>query len=197
MINATTIFTNCVLFCCFFFSLFISGCSTLGYEESYDSAQTAYGKLNPNAPAETIQWGQFAGKWDCISRDLVDSIWYENKATWKWEYILGGHAILNEWWQEDTSPNPPSKEYYATGVFIVNRETKLWEAVVLNTRPHKISSKFEAEYKDSTIQMHDGTGTWLVTFYDITKDSFEWKYEVLRSKGVWSPISTISATRRL
>ncbi len=160
-----------------------------------------YGEINPNAPKETEQWGQLAGDWDCISLDLnmnskSEGEWYSNRATWKWEYVLGGHAMLNQWWQEDTSPNPISKEYFATGIFIFNPKTSKWEAVVMNSRPHKISTKFEAEYKDETIQMHDGTGKWLVTFYDIKENSFQWKYEILTDSGQWKPISKITAKRR-
>jgi len=161
----------------------------------------SYGKINPNAPKETGQWGQLAGEWDCISMDLdtrnkTEAKWYSNRATWKWEYVLGGHAVLNQWWQEDTSPNPITKEYFATGMFIFNPKTTKWEAVVMNSRPHKISPKFEAEYRDGTIQMHDGTGKWLVTFYDIQENSFQWKYEILSDNGEWEPISKISAKRK-
>lgn len=184
----------------------ISGCDSdikNNIEKSgYNQFRTSdFGRLNPLAPPETKQWGQFAGVWDCISRDLDmrddKEEWYDNKAIWKWEYVLGGHAILNQWWQEDRSPNPVTEEFFATGIFIFNPKTRLWEAVVLNSRPHKISPKFQAEYKDEKIKMHDGTGKWLVTFYDIKQNSFEWKYEVLTKNGDWKSISKISAVRKL
>lgn len=161
-----------------------------------------FGTINPNAPSETIQFGKLVGKWDCISRDLDDTDkenpkWISNKAKWKWEYVLGGHALLNNWWQEDNSPNATIKEYFATGIFIFNSKTKLWEIVVLNSKPHKISPKFQAELKEDEIQMHDGTGKWLVTFYNIKKNSFQWKYEILAETGQWKSISEINAVRKI
>jgi len=163
--------------------------------------KTKYGVLNPHAPKQTIEFGQLVGLWDCVSKDLVENkggakTWYTNKAKWKWEYILGGHAILNRWWQEDTSPNPITKEYFASGVFIVNPKTSLWEVVIMNSRPHKLSPKFQASYNDSEITMHDGTGKWLVTFFEIKENSFEWKYEVLNENNEWKSISKISAVRQ-
>ena len=160
-----------------------------------------FGELNPMAPKETEQWGQLAGEWECISKDLDmrdknNPQWYSNKATWAWEYVLGGHAVFNRYWQEDNSPNQATKEFFATGIFIFNPKTSLWEAVVLNTRAHRISSKFQAEYKDGKITMHDGTGKWQVTFFDITETSFEWKYEILNEDGSWKSISEISAKRK-
>ena len=111
--------------------------------------------------------------------------------------MLGGHAVLNQWWQEDISPNPRTKEFFATGIFIFNPETNQWEAVVLNSRPHRISPKFQAKYENGNIQMHDGSGKWLVTFFDIQKESFEWKYEVIAEDGSRKSISEISAKRKL
>ncbi|MEQ9424726.1 MAG: hypothetical protein RJQ09_09935 [Cyclobacteriaceae bacterium] len=153
--------------------------------------------LNTNAPAETAQIGQLIGLWNCVSKDLVDSVWYENKALWKWEYTLGGHAVLNHWWQEDNSLNAPTLEYFANGIFIFNKDAKSWEAVILNSRPHKISPKFQLDYVDKEIRMHDGRGTWLVSFFNIAKDAFDWKYEIKKADGTWGKISEISAVRKV
>ena len=167
-----------------------------------NSNEYDYGVINPNAPEQTLEFGQFAGLWDCISKDLVRNedgtkTWYTNNAIWKWEYILGGHALMNRWWQEDNSPNAITKEYFATGIFIFNPKTNLWEAVIMNSRPHQLSPKFQASYNDGKIIMHDGTGNWQVTFFDIKENSFEWKYDVLTESREWEPISKISAKRKL
>ncbi|MEO9966883.1 MAG: hypothetical protein ABJF11_13890 [Reichenbachiella sp.] len=182
----------------FSYILAVAGCQQ-PVSESVNK-QIDYGKLNPDAPKETIQLGQLVGEWQCLSKDLVtikpdSSVWYENDATWTWEYTLGGHALINHWWQEDNSPTARTAEYFAAGIFIVNPETHLWEAVVMNSRPHKLSPKFEMEYIDQTLQMHDGTGQWLVTFYDIGEQSFEWKYELIDEQGHRKTISRISAQR--
>jgi len=151
----------------------------------------------PSGAAEDLEpFSNLIGNWDCASEDLVDSVWYKNKALWSWEYVLGGHAILNHWWQEDNSLNAPSAEYFANGIFIRNKETNEWEAVVMNSRPHKLSPKFKFEIEKDEIKMHDGSGSWHVIFFDISENSFEWKYEVFTSKQEWVPISRISAKRR-
>ncbi|SHH08977.1 hypothetical protein [Flagellimonas flava] len=183
-----------------------TSCTTQGKEKTAETAglnhmTKDYGSLGKDAPKETEQWGQLAGEWECISKDLdrrdkENPQWYSNRATWQWEYVLGGHAVLNRYWQEDNSPNPVTKDFFATGIFIFNPKTSLWEAVVLNTRAHRISSKFQASFKDGKIEMHDGSGTWLVTFFNIKKNSFDWKYEVLKEDGGWKSISEISAKRK-
>lgn len=145
---------------------------------------------------DQIPFSGLIGSWDCVSEDLVDSVWYQNKAFWRWEYILGGHAILNHWWQEDNSLNALTDEYYANGFFIRNKETDQWEAVVMNSRSHKLSPKFKLEFQGTLIKMHDGSGQWQVTFYEITDDSFMWKYEILAANNEWKPISKIIATRK-
>ena len=185
-------------------TLVFIGCESPSMKEEtgdFVSKTQDYGEIHPNAPKKTIQWGQLAGDWQCISKDLdlrsgYDEKWYSNKATWRWQYILGGHAVFNEWWQEDTAPNPATPEFFAAGMFIVNPETNEWEAVVINSRPHKIPPKFEAQYENGKIRMHDGTGKWQVTFFDITKNSFEWKYEIRTKSGDWKSISEISAKRK-
>ncbi len=193
--------TTPLVICCFF--TLILSCSDNRVRKIKEKVEQTYPEnvgLNPKAPEQTRQFGQLSGLWKCISEDLVKApdgsyTWYKNNATWKWEYVLGGHAVLNQWWQEDTSPNPPTKEYFATGIFIYNPKTTLWEIVVLNSRPHKISPKFQATYKDNEIHMHDGTDTWMVTFYEIKTNSFKWKYEVIDSIGNRKVISRISAQR--
>lgn len=180
----------------FFILIFIlASCSSGEYlDERFGyTEQLPLGKPNPHE--ESAPFAKLIGSWVCVSRDVVDSTWYDNKAAWKWEYILGGHAVLNHWWQEDNSPKAPTQEYFANGIFIRNKDTNHWEAVIVNSRPHKLSPRFQLDLKGNEIHMSDGTGKWLVTFYDITEDSFEWKYEVLNKEGIWTPISEISAVK--
>ncbi len=157
-------------------------------------------KPHPDAPMETEQFGQLVGKWECISkdkttRDMTDTVWYENNATWEWGYVLGGHAVQNHWWQENTAPDAKVKDFFATGIFIFNPDSNLWETIVIGSRAHKIPGKFQAEYNDGKINMHDGTEKWLVTFYDMQKNSFNWKYEIPAENGDWVSISEINAVR--
>ncbi len=177
--------------------LFIS-CNSSPKSEEESQVDITKFSFKPSGIEDDMEpFSRLVGNWDCISEDMVDSVWYENKALWRWEYTLGGHAILNHWWQEDNSVNPPSKEYFANGIFIRNRETNIWEAVVMNSRPHRLSSKFRIDTEKETIKMHDGSGTWQVVFFDIHENSFRWKYEVLTSKNEWIPISRIHAKRNL
>lgn len=164
------------------------------------STTNIFTKPNPSAPPETIQLDKLIGEWNCISDDLVtidgdSSVWFANKATWRWEYMLGGHALLNHWWQEDNSPNSISKEYYVAGIFIFNPDDGFWEAAIMNSRLHKISPKFQLHHQSDRLEMHDGSGKWLATFFNITTNTFEWKYEVLADDNQWKAISKIHAKR--
>lgn len=162
----------------------------LGYFDEFP-----FGYYNNGEPLAERALHRLVGNWSCTSFDLIDDVWYENQAYWKWEYILGGHAVLNHWWQEDNSPQSPTPTYFANGIFIFNKQNEQWEAVILNSRPHQISPKFQVDTYPDKITMHDGTETWLVTFYDITEHSFNWKYEVPDNNAVWKPISKIVASR--
>ncbi|WP_298899094.1 hypothetical protein [uncultured Psychroserpens sp.] len=171
-------------------------------ENNNDPYNYDYGMINPEAPKQTIEFGQLVGLWDCVSKDLVkdengNEKWYTNKAFWKWEYILGGHAILNNWWQEDNSPNAVTKEYFASGVFIFNPETALWEITVMNSRPHKLSSQFQGNRMDDNLKISDTTKTWQITFHNITNDSFQWKYDIVTEEGNWKTLSEISAKKTI
>lgn len=152
-------------------------------------------KVNKNSPKETKQLSWLLGKWDCVSEDLLNSVWYTNKASWEWHYILDGHALQNHWWQENNNPAALVKEYFVTGIFIFNPNSKLWEAIIIGSRKHKIPHKFTAVFKNKTFVMSDHTKTWRVTFYDIQEKQFHWKYETLTKEKKWLTISKITAKR--
>lgn len=157
--------------------------------------------LNPLAPKETVQWGRLVGEWECISKDLMqDGSWHTSKASWTFKYAVDGFAILDIWKEkaEDKTNNTIrlGRDFTGWNIRIYNPKTKKWECIWIDNRTNTISAKWEAYEKDGDLVMHDGSGTWQITFHDITEDSFKWKYEIKNNDSQsWKTTSVIKATK--
>ena len=155
-----------------------------------------YGELNKSAPIETGQWSKLIGDWDCISMDLVEEDWIENKATWTWKYILDGYAVQDFWYQEDKDPNSKMKNFYGTNLRIYNPIKKIWEISWLNNKAMKIAPLF-AKKEGDKILLFDEKHSFEVRFYEMKQNSFKWKAELINETGKRTLISEIFGARRM
>ena len=157
-----------------------------------------YGELNPNAPKETLQFGQLVGNWQCImSNRMPDDTWNENRADWKWTYILNGYAIQDFWLNHaDTIRNPKGKDLYGTNIRIYSTRQKKWLNSWTENGSNSMTSLWEASAnEDGSINMHDGTGNWVIKFYNIKEDSFDWVWDFKQEDGTMKTMSKIKAVR--
>jgi len=159
-----------------------------------DKAAASYkafnpGKLNPDAPPETEQFGQLVGVWDAtLTVRNRDGTWSENKikAEWRWYYILDGHAIQDDWIVSPSNDQPTnSPPSLGTNIRIYNSKEKAWEMAWIDNRVRKLTT-FKAVYEDGKIIINSNNARGQQirnTFHNITKDSFDWQQEWTLDEG--------------
>lgn len=163
-----------------------------------------FGKLHPKAPPETEQFGQLAGIWECTNSAFFQGRWVSGwKATWAWKYILDGFAVQDLWIQKEIDLPPPAaglkRDLAGTNMRLYNPQTKRWE-IMWFTNANNSSTIIYAEQQGDAIVMKPEAATnspqRRITFYGITRESFEWKSEVLQEDGeTWQATTKISAKR--
>ncbi|MDJ0654429.1 MAG: hypothetical protein QNJ40_09770 [Xanthomonadales bacterium] len=155
---------------------------------------------HPDAPEQLKQYGQLQGDWLCRgSNPQPDGSWQENPnppASWSWYYVLDGYAIQDVWKPGD------GKSPWGTNLRTYDAETGKWN-MVWATQQQARFDEFSAEFVDGNIVM---TGqrwarpafqahTARITFHNIQKEHFDWKYEVAAADGSWSEFSRLSCDR--
>ncbi len=182
-----------------------------GYAGQSQSASTqattqkdfAPGRLNPSAPPETEMLGQLAGIW--LVEQTVrnrDGSWSDKKtyAEWRWYYILDGHAVQDDWIApppDDTSSKAP--RFFGTNIRIYTPEEKQWMMAWIDTSGRRLATYTAVNEGGKVIMTgHEASGRMARnTFYNITKDSFDWMKEWTTDEGkTWFAVSRIHGTRR-
>jgi hypothetical protein len=140
---------------------------------------SGFGKRNPQAPPETVQFDFIVGAWDCATRFLKPdaSGYVEGKARWIGYYILDGWAIQDDW----IGIRPDGSESHGTNIRSFNQRTGKWDNRWLPAG--SLAWKyFESEQKDDTMVMIGGEGTDARgdfidrnVFYDISADRWSWR----------------------
>lgn len=175
-----------------------------------DNSEYPFGRLHPDAPPETEQFGQLVGVWECMNVANVNGQWIAGwPATWVWKYILDGFAVQDLWFQAEENLPPPSAnlghDLAGTNVRIYLPARQKWEiAWFVNSKNANGQSNstlyIEAEYKDGQIIMHpknqSGDRIRRIVFHNITQDSFDWKSEISEDGGeTWQAQFKIEAKR--
>lgn len=63
-----------------------------------DNSESAWGKLNPEAPRELARFAFLVGRWRCeASLKMDEGKWVQFHATWVGRFILDGYAIADEY----------------------------------------------------------------------------------------------------
>jgi len=155
-------------------------------------------KLNPDAPDETESLGQLVGTWD-IDQSIInsDGTWGDRKvkAKWKWYYILYGHAIQDDWITFDSLDN---EIVTGTNIRIYNSEEKQWYMAWIDKANRRLAT-FTAVNDNGKVIM-DGTnakGRHIKnTFFNISKNEFDWKQEWTLDEGkTWIVVTKIHGVR--
>jgi len=144
-----------------------------------------YGKSNPKAPKETMQYGQLVGEWDIDVSNLTrEGDWIEDKANWKFTYILDGYAIQDFWTKPAKASDNETKDYLGTNIRIYNPETKKWKCTWVENGSNDLNGVWTSYQNDKAeLILHDETKKWEIKFYNITKTSFDWKWDFKLDDG--------------
>ncbi|MEZ5473284.1 MAG: hypothetical protein R3E90_16060 [Marinicella sp.] len=120
-------------------------------------------------------------------------------ASWHFYPILNGHAIQDDWISPPlTQAEPANGRQYGTNIRIFNPKENRWEMAWASVKGQKVDT-FVATEQDRKIIM---TGLFngqnsRITFYDIKKDSFNWKLEFQQSDQSWHEVYRIKGKRSL
>lgn len=170
-----------------FFTLFLMSINIMGMAqsslESYVYEPTKdhpFGRLNPEAPPQTADFGPMIGLSDCKSltrnangewlKDTVDVIW-------RYKYILNGMAVQDETLKEDGIHTSSIRQY--------DKSAKKWYVTFFSSAvPSASPGTWKGEKKDNEIILYNeqkapnGTdGFYKITFHDISEKGFNWKGE--------------------
>jgi len=154
--------------------------------------------LNPDAPVETEMLGQLVGTWDATQSIINrDGSWgEETHSIWNWYYILGGHAIQDDWITIDSLKK---KTVTGTNIRIYNPEENQWHMAWIDKTNRRLAT-FTAVNDDGTVVM-DGTnakGRYIKnTFFNISENEFDWKQEWTFDEGEnWVVVAKIHCKRK-
>lgn len=157
------------------------------------------GKLNPDAPKETAQFGQLAGIWNAeqTSRNK-DGTWSEKTtdAEWRWYYILDGHAIQDDWYSPDSTN---TLQWVGTNIRIYNPDEKQWHMAWIDKTNRRLAT-FTAtlEHDEIIMQGTNAKGRKIRNiFSDISAESFNWTQQWTLDGGKsWVEVARIHCTRK-
>ena len=109
-----------------------------------------YGKAHPDAPPEMSQYAFLIGDYRIEARAWRDGSWTEGfqAARWNGRYILGGMAIMDEWF--DSPPDEDPSTIRGVNIRMYNPETERWHLMWQYTKDKavtELSSKVETDGK--------------------------------------------------
>ncbi len=149
-------------------------------QRQYDfepSKEFPYGKINPNAPEQLVDFAPLIGKCECTSESRnPDQTWAKPiKMTWKFKYIMNGMAIQDETLKEDGKHSGSIRQfnkdslkwyvhYYSSGspvsVLPAWEGTKKTEGNIVLYRKQKAPNGMDGFYR--------------LTFYAINDKGYKW-----------------------
>lgn len=142
---------------------------------TYDAAEEyPFGRLNPEAPEDTSQFGFMIGNFNCSDSLLTQGQWKASKATWNSAFILNGHAVKDTYRNED---------FAGTSIRFYNSKKKKWDVYFFGM-PGGHTGLWEGEQEGNQMimrQLRKGPNGEQIesrlTFYNIRDNSFDWKGE--------------------
>lgn len=159
-------------------------------QDDYEaSPQHPYGRLNPDAPPETKQFGFLIGSFECKDRVLnpADGKWFDMNAVRRAEYVLNGHAI------QDKNYN---NIIVSTNIRIYDAINKEW--IVSYFKTPFGTGVWKGNFKDGKPELIKGDnkdGSRL-SFFDISENGYSWKGEYLK-EGKVIPFWEFSCKRKI
>ena len=158
-------------------------------QDEYEAdSQNPFGRLNPNAPPETQQFGFLIGSFECKDKILnpATGTWFDMKAIRGAQYVLNGHAIQDKNYNNIiVSTNiriyDPVKREWIVSYFKAPFGIGVWKG---NFKDGRFEGFKDEENPDSVL-----------TFYDISEKGYSWKGELLKD-GKRSLFWEFSCTRK-
>ena len=142
-------------------------------------------RVNPGAPPETAQYGFMVGEFDCAItyKSYQDGEWVVSRtgrASWDARYIMNGHAILDEFRDENGDTN--------VDVRVFDAENKHWlvHYTTANPAAGQIHQANEVDGKMVMLSPREANGfayTERISFEPQGPDSYRWTQEIVYSES--------------
>jgi len=167
-----------------------------------------FGKSNPDAPAETAQFGQLAGLWKITNHSLYQGRWYSGfDAYWVWKYSMDGFGVLDLWFQPDENQppvNPLPRDLQFTQMRTYDPSTGQWWIGFSSNKGSQAAAPVSGAY-DGVMEeggelvmtprgAQTGKPTRIV-FSEMKPTSFKWRFETQQEDGSWLCVSKMDAVR--
>lgn len=174
-----------------------------------DPGEHPFGRLHPEAPPETEQYGRLAGVWYTENKALHQGTWYCCwHAVWAWKYVIDGFAVQDYWFQleKDLPPvTPLGRNSSLTQLRVFQPDSGTWSVSFVNNRAGAggpVRGSFLSREEEGTMVMWppkpDDPGAPLrrIVFYDISRDHWRWRFERSEDGGrSWQVRTRIEAYR--
>ena len=185
----------------FFTLLLLCLTFSLSAQNEYEiSIENPYGKVNPNAPAQTADFAPLIGLCDCTSTSRnPDGTWaVAVNMTWQWKYIMNGMAVQDETLKADGKHSGSIRQY--------NSDSLRWyvhyyaSTTAVSTLPTWEGNKTEdgkiVFYRERKAP-NGMDGFYRLSFYDIDEKGYKWVGEwVNTTETIVYPTWRISCARR-
>ncbi len=182
-----------------FFLFFFASLISWGQGEYEPSDAYPFGRPNPKAPKEILDFEPLIGICDCISTTRnKDKSWApSNKMTWEFKYIMDGMGVQDQTIKEDGKHSGSIRQFIADS-------SKWYVHYYSSAGPTPVLLAWEGNKKDDKIILYNeqkapnGTdGFFKINFYDISPDGFKWLGEWVNTNETFSyPTWKIECTKR-
>ena len=165
------------------------------------SAENPFGLPNPDAPRQIKDFEQLIGECECESiARKQDQTWGDTLTMiWRFKYIMNGYAIQDETLKPDGIHSGSIRQY--------NVDSARWYVHYYsgNAAPGTLPAWEGTKTEENTIRLYRPSkapngmdGYYRITFYDISKDGFNWLGEwVNMEETIVFPLWYIYCEKRL
>lgn len=169
------------------------------------SANAVAGGIAEGAPPELHHWEKLIGEWSTTEEGLQPdgSTWApSNGADWHFYWGFDGWGIRDDYTSPPLSEpvEDESKRQRGTNLRVYDVANKQWVMTWL-TVASSTPASFTASSTDEQIVMLSDIANpqgyfGRITFFDMQKDSFEWKLEWSKDKESWFEVYRIRGARK-
>ncbi len=119
-------------------------------------------------------------------------------ADWNWYLILDGKAIQDDWISPALgTPTANATRQFGTNIRIYNPKEQRWEMAWMSSNGKKLDTFFATETESQVVMKGFYAGAESkITFFNITKLSFDWKLEQQQKDDSWLEIYRIKGKKK-
>ena len=163
----------------------------LGYDPS---PAYPFGRPNPGASAELLEFDFFVGAFDCFDRiSIGNGQFRETQAIWNGAYFLNGYGIQDQYW---------ANGLMTSNIRMYDARDGLWKVTFFSAPNYSTGTWVGGKEGDDMVlrretELPDGRiRVGRLTFHDISDNGFEWKAETVMDGEVTATNWTSSCKRR-